>query len=332
MSKYLPENTTVKNESLDSLAEIWNDPASRLNWDCLFVLPPWLKAWWSTFGSGKSLYICSVVKKKEIIGIAPLYIEGETAFLIADGNVCDYADFIIAPGEEMHFFRALFLHLRQKGVSYLDLGRLRRNSSNVSSLEVHADDLQIVITSEQSDRMYDVDLPKTWEEYLYQLNRKERHEIRRKLRRLHEAGSINIRIVEQTEQVGPAMDTFFKLFRMNMPEKSEFMTGPMESFFRMLAAEMAKAGLLRILFLDIKGEAAAAVLCFDYHSSVYLYNNGYNTQYRHLSVGFLLKVFGIRDSIQRRRKSFNFLKGDEGYKQQLGGRPEPLFRYQIELK
>ncbi len=332
MSNSPTERATVNIESFDSLFNIWHDPASSLNWDCLFVLPPWLKAWWSTFGPGKSLHICSVVKKNEIIGIAPLYIEGNTAFCIGDREVSDYVDFIMAPGEEILFFRTLFNHLRQKGITHVDPGHVFRDSPAISSITANADSLQCIIHSEPSDRIYEFELPQTWEEYLYQLAAKERHEIRRKLRRLHEAGSINIRIVEETEQAGSAMDTFFKLFRMNMPEKSEFLTNTMESFFRMLAEEMAKVRMLRILFLEINSEAAAAVLCFDYRASVYLYNNGYNSRYRHLSVGYLSKVFGIKDSIQRGRNRFNLLKGDETYKQHLGGRAQQLHRYRIELK
>jgi CelD/BcsL family acetyltransferase involved in cellulose biosynthesis len=49
-------------------------------------------------------------------------------------------------------------------------------------------------------------------------------------------------------------------------------------------------------------------------------------------VGFLSKVFAIKDSIQKGRKRFNFLKGDEKYKRQLGGRPVQLYRHRIELK
>ncbi len=332
MPNILPERVKVTIESFDSLFKIWKDPASRLNWDCLFVLPPWLKAWWSTFGAEKSLHICSISIKGKIIGIAPLYTKESTAFIIGDQDVCDYLDFIIAPGEEIHFFRVLLDYLRKKGVTHLDAGHVCGDSPIISTLSANADDIQCTVHSDPSDRIYDLELPQIWDDYLYQLNGKERHEIRRKLRRLHDAGNIEIRIVEDADQVRPAMDMFFKIFRMNIPEKSEFLTAPMESFFRMLAAEMAKTGHLRILFLDINNETAAAVIFFDYRETVYLYNNGYNSRYRNLSVGFLSKVFGIKDSIQRGRKSFNFLKGDEKYKRQLGGRPEPLHRYRIELK
>jgi CelD/BcsL family acetyltransferase involved in cellulose biosynthesis len=75
----------------------------------------------------------------------------------------------------------------------------------------------------------------------------------------------------------------------------------------------------------------AAVLCFDNGSTVYLYNSGYDLRFSALSVGLLSKVLSIKDSIERGRRKYDFLKGDEKYKQYLGGRPLPLFSYRIQL-
>ena len=326
------EQAKLKTESFDSLFKIWKDPESRLDWDCLFVLPPWLKAWWNTFGSGKTLHICSVSIRGKIIGVAPLYISGNTAVIIGDRDVSDYTDFIIEPGKEMHFFRALFDHLQQKGVVYVDLGHVLRNSPTISFIMTNFYNLKCIIHSEPSGNLYDMGLPHSWKEYLYNLTKKKRHEIRRKLRRLHEAGNVDTLIVEEAEQVNEAMDIFFKIFRMNIPGKSDFLTAPMESFFRLLATEMAKAGFLRLMFLDVDREPAASVICFDYRNTVYLYNNGYDSMYQHLSVGYLSKALAIKASIQKGKSSFNFLKGDEKYKQDLGGKPVQLQQARIELK
>ena len=72
-------------------------------------------------------------------------------------------------------------------------------------------------------------------------------------------------------------------------------------------------------------------MCFDYDSTVYLYNNGYDNQYRPLNVGLLSKVFAIQDSIQRGKNKFDFLKGTEVYKHRLGGQPVQLYRCQVKL-
>jgi len=95
---------------------------------------------------------------------------------------------------------------------------------------------------------------------------------------------------------------------------------------------MAEAGLLRMCILEIDRTPAAMVMCFDYDNCVYLYNSGYNPEYRSLSAGLLSKALCIKESIQNGRERFDFLKGDETYKYRLGGTEVPLYRCQITMK
>ena len=90
--------------------------------------------------------------------------------------------------------------------------------------------------------------------------------------------------------------------------------------------------ILKLFLLDLDGTPAAAVMCFDYNSTVYLYNNSYDRKFHSLSVGLLSKVLSIQDSIQKGRKRYDFLKGDEIYKHRLGGKPVQLHRCQVNLR
>jgi CelD/BcsL family acetyltransferase involved in cellulose biosynthesis len=110
------------------------------------------------------------------------------------------------------------------------------------------------------------------------------------------------------------------------------MTDQRAAFFRSLAKAMAAARILKLFILDLDETPAAAVLCFDYNSTVYLYNNGYDNRYRSLSVGLLTKVFTIQDSIRRGKNKYDFLKGTEVYKRRLGGKPVQLYKCRVELR
>ena len=110
------------------------------------------------------------------------------------------------------------------------------------------------------------------------------------------------------------------------------MSARMESFFRSLAGAMAEIGLLRFGILELDTLPTAMIMCFDYNDCVYLYNSGYDPQYNSLSVGLLSKVLCIKESIQEGKKRFDFLKGDETYKNHLGGRKIPLYNCQITIK
>ncbi|UCH86726.1 MAG: GNAT family N-acetyltransferase, partial [Dehalococcoidia bacterium] len=322
---------SVTLESFDSLASSWPDLRQRLRWDSVFVLPPWLGAWWQQFGSGAELYLAAVRQDDTIIGVAPLLVKGKEASFVGSADVCDYLDFVVAPGSERDFFDTLLDNLRQKGISRLDLHSLRSDSTAALDLVSMAEARGYEVSREQEDVSFDLDLPSTWDEYLGMLSTKQRHEVRRKLRKLYQAGDVNYRLVDDREAVPRILDTFLKLFRESRDDKAAFMTPKMESFFTSLTETMGKAGLLSFGVLEFNASPVAALMYLDYRDTVYLYNSGYDPQYSSLSVGLLSKVLCIKDSIERGKKRFDFLKGSETYKYRLGGREIPIYNCQIVL-
>jgi len=318
-------------ESFDSLASYWLKPRSPLKWDCIFVLPVWLEVWWRVFGTRVDPYLCAVKQRGTIIGIAPLLLKEEEACLMGSTDVCDCLDFVIAPGSEHDFFNILLDDLIQKGIRRLSLRPLRPDSTVLTHLVGVADEHGYEASCKVEDVSLELDLPPTWEEYLRILNQKQRHEVRRKLRRLRETGEVSYRIIEGSEDIVDAIDLFLKFFRKSKKDKEIFMTTKRESFFRSMAKAMAQARLLRIGILELDAQPLAAIMCFDYNGTVYLYNNGYDPQYRSLSVGLISKILCIKDSIERGRRKFDFLKGAEEYKYRLGGKEISLQGCQIVL-
>jgi CelD/BcsL family acetyltransferase involved in cellulose biosynthesis len=223
-------------------------------------------------------------------------------------------------------------HLREAGIALLDLGPVRADSTVMTRLVPVAQKLGYEVSAHPEEVSLEMPLPATWDAFLLALSGKERHEIRRKLRRLAEAGPTDYRLVEGRNEVDREMETFLTLFAMNRTDKAVFMTGRMASFFRSLAKAMAAEGIMRLFFLDVGGIAAATVMCFDYNTTVYLYNNAYDEQFGVFSVGLLCKVFSIRDSIERGRRTYDFLKGGEAYKYRLGGTPVRLYRCGVTLR
>lgn len=323
---------TIKNESFDSLAACWASPSHRLKWNSPFVLPAWLKVWWQELGAGAELCLSTVRQGEKVIGVVPLLVRKGKASLIGSADVCDYLDFVITPGRERDFFDVLLDDLRERGVNHLDLRPLRPDSTVLTNLVPLAQNRGYEVLCHSEDVSFELDLPSTWDEYLALLTAKQRHEVRRKLRRLSEAGKVDYHFVKDSVAVHDAMDTFLKMFTESRTDKASFLTVQMESFLRSLADNMAEAGLLRLGILELDMLPAAMVMCFDYNDCMYLYNSAYNPQYNSLSAGLLCKVLCIKESIQKAKKRFDFLKGDEAYKYHLGGGEITLYNCQITIK
>ena len=321
----------VEPENLDDVCADWQQANDFLPWNCLFVLPVWLKTWWENFGRNATLYLLAVRHEGRTIGIAPLQRKDDTVRFIGDKNVCDNLDFIVAPHSAADFYHCLITYLKQDGVKRLELEPVRRDSSVMTHLLAVAEKTGCRYSYTDDDLYYALNLPGSWDDYLTMLRGKERHEIRRKLRRLNEAGQINFRMVENADSVREEMEIFLNLFKSNRSDKAEFMNDQMDSFFRELAASLNKARILRLFFLDLDQIPVAATMCFNYRSTMYLYNNGYDKRFASLSVGLLGKVLSIKESIYSGLNTYDFLKGAEGYKRRLGGQPYQLYRCVIEL-
>ena len=321
----------ITEDSLDGLKTCRSDPRLKLNWGSVFVLPEWMEVWEESFGEGAEVRVRTVREGDRVIGIAPLMVKNGAAMLIGDTDVCDYLDFIVTPGTEREFFNAVLDDLKKGGVKQLDLAHVRPDATVMTVLAPLAQGRGHRVETIQENVSYEMDLPGTFEEYLGALNSKQRHEVRRKLRRLNEEGTIEYRFISGGAALDTAMDTFFKMFVESRQDKASFMTEKMGSFFRRLADTMAKAGLLKLGVLELDGKPLAEIMCFDYHDCIYLYNSGYDPAYVSLSAGLLSKVLAIKDSIEKGKKRFDFLKGAETYKSHLGGVAVPLYRCRITI-
>ena len=295
------------------------------------MLPEWMQTWWQTFGAGAKPFILSIKDSDKVIGIAPLMIKDDTGYLIGSTDVCDYLDFIITPGMEDVFFNILLDYLKKNHIKGLDLKHVRPDSTVITSLVPLAKSRKYQVENSEEAVSFEMDLPSSFDEYLQTLSTKQRHEVRRKLRRLTEEGKIEYRFIEKGGELPAAMDTFFKMFTESRQDKAVFLTEQMKSYFRLLVDTMKEIGILKLGILELDGKPVAEIMCFDYNDCMYLYNSGYDPQYVSLSVGLLSKALAVKDSIEKGKKRFDFLKGADTYKEHLGGKEVPLYRCQIHI-
>jgi CelD/BcsL family acetyltransferase involved in cellulose biosynthesis len=114
--------------------------------------------------------------------------------------------------------------------------------------------------------------------------------------------------------------------------KDEFLNESREQFFRTICHKMSQTGRIRLFFLEFSSRRVASAMCFDYRSSRLLYNSGLDPKYREYSVGIALTGLCIKDAIENDIDYFDFLRGDEPYKYDLGGKDTVLYRMVLEKK
>ena len=173
-------------------------------------------------------------------------------------------------------------------------------------------------------------LPGDFETYVQGLGKKERHELRRKIRRLENATQATFRWATEAER-GATLDRFFALHRLSRGEKADFMTPDVERFFRDIADAMAPLGRLRLGVLRAHDEDAAVLFAFAYRGTLALYNAAYDPALASLSIGVVSHAWAIREAIAEHFDTYDLLRGDEPYKYDLGGKDRWLGRLEATL-
>jgi CelD/BcsL family acetyltransferase involved in cellulose biosynthesis len=100
----------------------------------------------------------------------------------------------------------------------------------------------------------------------------------------------------------------------------------MKTHMRTAIHNAFKAGWLQLAFLTVGGKKAASYLNFDFQNRLYIYNSGLNPIFENLSPGWVLLGYLIEWAIAEGREMVDFMRGDEGYKYQLGGKDRFVIR------
>ena len=310
----------VTREELAALEPEWREllasrPAGHAT---IFQSPTWLRTWWDGFGEGRELMLLSVRDEGRLVGVVPLMREGARLSFAGDTEVCDYMDVPCTPGREAELLAALFRSLGEEPWEELSLWAVREDSPCLAALPVVTAELGLAVTSDVEDVCPQIALPADFEEYVSSLDKKDRHELRRKLRKLPQAGDVELEVIESPASAEAALDDFLWMMRESRADKSDFMTPQMESFFRKLVVSLAADGLIEMIFLKLAGKRTAAVLCFRAGDESLLWNSGYDPSFSQFSVGLLSKALALQRAIEQGKTRFDFLRGHERYKYELG--------------
>lgn len=317
------QDTTV----FDKLKSEWNDLLSRAPIDNLFYRWEWHSTWWDAYHPGE-LLVLACRKNDKLVGIAPLFItegdSGRAVHIIGCVDVTDYLDLIVDKDHSEAVFAAFaeYLAANRDKFDVLDLCNIPQDSVTNDILPRLLEENGFKTESIQQEVCPVIKLPDDWGGYLAQLDKKQRHEVRRKLRRVHgSAGEVDWYIVNGQHNLNEEIACFMHLMAASDPEKAEFLRNEQHvKFFKNIVPLIAEQGWLQLNFLTVDDVRVAGYINFVYGDRVLVYNSGLNhDDYGQLSPGIVLLAYNIQHAIENGYKQYDFLRGDEIYKYRMGG-------------
>jgi CelD/BcsL family acetyltransferase involved in cellulose biosynthesis len=159
------------------------------------------------------------------------------------------------------------------------------------------------------------------------LGKKERHEIRRKIRRAEAAGEI--RLTTSANPLGD-LDAFIDLHQKRWGAEGLFPPTAggdcSRRFFRHLFRHFGPEGPAKLTRLTIGGRLVASGIHFDDGERIAYYNAGVDPDARDLSPGVVMVAEYLRQAIAAGRREVDFLRGNEPYKYEWGAVDQPIQR------
>ncbi len=254
----------------------------------------------------------------------------------------DYATMLVAPADAAEVSAALAVYLASPAAGAwdaVDLRRLRCGDSSAEDLAAALGAVEIAngwtLNVEREDVCPVVTLPDglDLDGYLSTLGKKERHEIRRKVRRASAAGEI--RLTDSPDPLAD-LDAFVDLHQKRWGEMGLFPPtiggDQSRTFFRRMFELWGVDGPIRLTFLSVGDRRIAAGIHFETPDGFLYYNAGVDPDARDLSPGVVMIHAYVERALALGKRRLDFLRGDEPYKYEWGAVDEPIQRVLVRRK
>ena len=336
--------------------EEWDGLLSRAASNVVFLTKQWQEIWWRHFGGAAGCRLHLLVLRDgggALVGLAPLFIareplppareykrgvlrpegEGEPlriAQIVGGKDVADYLDVIAEPGRMEDVWTCVLDYLVERrgewdAIDFHSLPEWSPSREMVARLGAERG-LEFRVFPEDVSPV--AELPGDWNTYLMGLRKKDRHELKRKVRKLEGRDDVRWHLVPtgDVEVMRREMEVFLAVHRSSGVDKAHFMDDKMAAYFIDMAEHMTGPGWLDLAVLEVDGEPASAYLSYKYGDRLYLYNSGYLQRFAKYSAGVALLAYRIHKAILQGVRWFDFLRGDEDYKYDFGAKDTYVYR------
>ncbi len=306
----------------------WNSLLSESIHNTPFLRHEYQRAWWEHRGGNEwkqaELVLVSARENGQLIGIAPLFLaeyDGYPALMLVGSiEISDYLDLLVRPVDLPRFLNGLLdfiVSTCPDSWRALDWYNLPDSSPTLTALKAESESRGWTYTQEMYRPTPYIPIPADFETYLSNIDKKQRHEIRRKMRRAAESGIVRFNIVDGSADIDSEINDFFELMAQD-PNKANFLHDAMRAQMTAILRAAHEQGYLWLAFLEVDGEKTAASLNFDYNGKLWGYNSGVRSSHMELSPGWVLLAQVIQWCCENHRHEFDFMRGDEEYKYRFG--------------
>jgi len=312
----------------------WDDLLIESDFPHPFSSFTFYNAWVETFVDDLTqIKMLFFYNNHKLVGLVPIFVDhdNKNVSILGDKDLFDYRDLIYISGfyEEIYLEFLSYLKSQKWFQGYTVIMQSIPESSELFNL-LNAGKLieftDVKILEEDVTPIFDIN--NGWDDYLITLSKKQRHEVRRKLRKF-ESQDFHFKLINCNEDLSEFLLDFYQLFINSRKDKKQFLTDQRKIFFNKMLSDFADKNELKILSYYDGNILISACIVIEYANIYFLYNSAYSLDYNSFSVGLVSKIVALKQSIENNKQVFNFLRGNERYKYDLGAKDIKLFEIKL---
>ncbi|MCD4684781.1 MAG: hypothetical protein K8S97_02455, partial [Anaerolineae bacterium] len=226
----------------DECCTQWNELLADSDADQIFLTCEWQVTWWEAYQPGRLwILILEDEETGQWQGIAPWFVREDddgrrVVYTVGCVDVTDYLDVVARRGHEDAVYEALvsWLVAQRDQWDEVQICNMPQGSAALQRLPALAEAQGLHTETQVLDVCPVITLPGEFNAYLAGLDKKNRHETRRKLRRA--AGITEWYVVGPEHDLDAELQKFLDLMAASAPEKAEFLDNSRNRrFFELMA-------------------------------------------------------------------------------------------------
>lgn len=297
---------------LDEIQPVWDSHSVRAEWASPMQHHLWARTYAEAYNADSRLEVI-VAGSGQATAIAPLLRSrgvGQRLELTGVKELYEVMDFVYSDTSDVQALAATVAATRLPIV----LRRIRENSAALTALK-KAYRGNAIVFSRPGPGCPWIALDDSWAEPEKHVNSGRRSDLRRARRNAEKIGPVTFEVLTPNREELPSL--LEEIYRVEAAgwkgrDKTALLHDrSLGEFYQRYAAASSDRGMLRLCFLRIAGEAAAAQFAVVTGDRFWIFKIGYSEKFARYSPGVLLMLETIRYAVQAGLRSYEFLGATE---------------------
>jgi CelD/BcsL family acetyltransferase involved in cellulose biosynthesis len=307
---------------LDRLESEWDTLLAASDVASPFLTPGWHRAWLDSYGRGRRLWVLAARRGPSLVGLWPLTIIRRGIFnvlLPVGAGRSDWLDVITSASHRREVLRCFLQYLieHRRAWDLLECRDVLDTSPSIEAFESLCGMLGLHAHREVRTVAPQLHLAANWDSFLATKRPKFRSNLKYE-RRVAERECPKFAItLHRWQSVDDVVDRLAEVELHSWKARFgnlKISTSAGREFYRCFCRYFADRGELDLWRADYEGGLIAFLVNIRHGGKIYHYNTCFDERHGRLSPGMLLHSEAIQDAFRRRLSEYDFLSGDEPYK------------------